>query len=170
MALDIAKKCGVAYLEDGIIKIMVLIGPASLQARYLLAIISRLNITKVVAEDLPRMRNMNTTKSLLRRQGQLECFLLLKCVIIEYTRVSTARKNLGTKAKDKLVVQKMISDRAGFDVTTDEADAVAILLSSLKAKLSEYPIERVDPKTIKIVTMGKLQRIVSRALANIEIG
>jgi len=157
IGLDIAKSCGVAYNVGDKIYTFIIAGDPFVQSLAINEAMILANSKKIVAEDLPRLRNMKTTKSLLRRQGQLEAFLSLAGAEIVYERVSEIRRWIGASKKETIQIE--LSKSAGFELMSDEADAIATLLHGLKKTPRSFSYERVIIRDWPILKRGdKLEK------------
>lgn len=138
VAIDPAKRAGIAYNVDSDAKIIVttvVVGTPQEQRDYVL----KLNHREAVIEDLPRMRNMNTTKSLLMRIGYIALSLEDFGKRVTFVRVQSARRWIGAKSKKD--VQRILSRRANCSISSDEADAAALLLFKLQRQPNEVSIQ-----------------------------
>lgn len=130
LALDIARSCGIAAYHKDTLFVSVVVGDPIRQALKILALIDHGVQTPIIAEDLFKFRNPNTTRSLLRRAGGIEAILLLANHSVEYVHHGPARRYIG--AKSKLEVETRLSAIAGFNLKSDEADAAALLVHRLE--------------------------------------
>ena len=155
IALDIAKRCGYAFYYKETIHVSVVIGDPVQQALKVLAILERQNLGPVIAEDLFKFRNPNTTRNLLRRAGGIEAILLLVGHKIEYVHHAPARSYIRAKSKED--VQTKLSMMAGFELKSDEADAAVLLIHRLALPLHRPIVfRRINLKELKCLSSWKV--------------
>lgn len=163
IALDIAKKCGIAYYHNGTLRVDTVIGSPFLQASRALSLVDRGVEPIVGIEKLHRFRNANTTRSILKRVGGIELLLSLYDVEIKYLHHGTARKYIGAKSKEDC--QRIMSELAGFRMTTDEADAAVMIMLHKKLPMNgSLKFKRIKPETYKCLSLSKVRQELERRL------
>lgn len=133
VALDIAKNMGVVLANNANISLYQVNGTPLQQYQ----VLKNLKIGKdsqVLIEDFTYFNTPNplTTSKLLQRFGYLYYRLLEENASVTYYNVNTVRKFLGCvtnkKGMAKKYIQESMRNVLNFKISTDEADALALIL------------------------------------------
>lgn len=129
LGLDLAQKCGVAYVgAGGVIYTSTYIGTPVEQLEMILDVLGEdVKRSVIVIEELNYFRNAKTVRSLAGRIGYIEHSLRKAGASVNFVSATAARKYCGVK--EKAETAKL------FGVPQDEADAVAVLVAFNKLPL-----------------------------------
>ncbi len=129
LGLDLAQKCGVAYVgTGGIIYTSTYIGTPVEQLEWILDVLGDdVKRSVIVIEELNFFRNAKTVRALAGRSGYIEHSLKRAGASVNFISAVAARKYCGVK--EKVETAKL------FGVPQDEADAVAVLVAFNKLPL-----------------------------------
>lgn len=138
IGLDIAKRMGAAVLCGNEIHTRVFCGTPGQQLRGLEFAFGDLTGSMFYVEKLNSFVNANTTRALLLRTGYLTNSLMeMWLANIEFVIATQARKFQGVKTKKE--TQGLFPG-----LSSDEADAVVVLLYGLKRKHTDFTIRSME--------------------------
>ncbi len=169
IALDVAKKLGIAILDKNSLTVYTIEGSPLFQISKILPLI--IQDTIIVIEDFTYFSTPNpiTTATLNQRLGYI--FWRLKETetdVISYN-VNTVRKHLGVssrkKGEQKLMVKNQISQESGIKFTNDETDAIALILYHIRKQvvfLNRLNVQRLKPEIEKNVRTPNNKKIISK--------
>lgn len=169
IALDVAKKLGIAILDKNSLTVYTIEGSPLFQISKILPLITQ--DTMIVIEDFTYFSTPNpiTTATLNQRLGYI--FWRLKETetdVISYN-VNTVRKHLGVssrkKGEQKLMVKNQISQESGIKFTNDETDAIALILYHIRKQvvfLNRLNVQRLKPEIEKNVRTPNNKKIISK--------
>jgi len=172
IALDVAKKLGIAILDKDSLVVYTIEGSPLFQISKILPLVTKDTI--IVIEDFSYFSTPNpiTTATLNQRLGYI--FWRLKETetnVVTYN-VNTVRKHLGVssrkKGEQKLMVQtqvNQVSQESGIKFTNDETDAIALLLYHIRKQigfLNKLCIQRLKSEKEKNVSTSKYKETVSK--------
>lgn len=142
IALDVATKTGVAILDGENITVYYIEGSPVFQIRKILQEIT--NNTEIVVEDFSyfNYRNPATTAQLNQRLGYIVFRLEEDDLKVSRYNVNTVRKYLGVSGSRKTGEQKkllnhLMRQHTGLKLTTDESDAIALLMYNIRIQFSD---------------------------------
>lgn len=136
IALDVATKCGIAILDENKLSIYYIEGSPIFQLNEIESVTVGKNPVFLL-EDFSyfNARNPKTTAQFNQRLGYLYYSLLAKYPTYKYN-VNTVRKHLGITGRMEGVQKKAVCQavrmKTSLRLTTDETDAVALILFHLK--------------------------------------
>lgn len=142
IALDVATKTGIAILDGNKITVYHIEGSPVFQIRKILQEIT--NNTEIVIEDFSyfNYRNPATTAQLNQRLGYIVFRLEEDDLKVSRYNVNTVRKYLGVSGSRKTGEQKkllnhLLRHHTGLKLTTDESDAIALLMYNIRIEFSD---------------------------------
>lgn len=167
IALDVATKCGIAIIVSNHIEAFTIEGTPDFQIREILREITHDCI--VVIEDFSYFNYTNplTTAQLNQRLGYIYWRLIEEgCTVLLYN-VNKVRKFLGVHSRksgeQKKQLQYMIRSEAKLKFSTDETDAIALLLYHVQDNnLSKYKYLRRK----KLSNVQKTKRAKGKKVSN----
>lgn len=169
IALDVAKKLGIAILDKDSLVVYTIEGSPLFQISKILPLVTKDTI--IVIEDFSYFSTPNpiTTATLNQRLGYIFWRLKETGVDINLYNVNTVRKYLGVssrkKGEQKLMVQYQINQESGIKFTNDETDAIALLLYHIRKQigfLNKLCLQRLKPEKEKNVHTPEHKETVSK--------
>lgn len=156
ISLDVASKTGVATLSDYLLTVYFIetASPVKLVNEILQHV---QNDTTFLIEDFSYFNTPNpvTTSVLLQRFGYVYWRLIEDGYEVRKCNVNSTRKFLNItgrkKGEQKKEVNKQIRYVTGLKLTTDETDAIAILLATKKLQISD--LENFSIRRLKRVLL-----------------